>query len=384
MLIDINCPVEFRGYEITIDKKKELTSCALKLFNLADKEIDSVELCLQCFDPFGEPVGDLKTNKVNHILQDLNARGKTFFGDNKPIPLSDHPTTRTVRVTINRVKFTDGEVWAQGEYDLIDISTEKLTGKALEEMRALVGEDAICYAHKTSDYLQCVCGRANHLESSKCIRCGRVFEELFVYAISAELVKNKLNVINSLKVEKAKQVEIECKKQSEIDALKRKALFNKNLKVLIPIAIVIILAFAICFHLELIKPQPPYIKDLKANMESVDKSFDQIVEHLNNIESMTMTSYTLWGEQLIALTEELDQLIEEAKTLEPTAEHEDIHELYLSAVDLFSRANYFMRIAVYNSDTPLIFQIYNRIAIERIEEGWRLYHKVQDMLSALD
>jgi len=99
MLLDIYSPVEIRSYEIKKSKHKDLVYCAVSFFNISEKTAASVEFSLFCYDSFGQPVsGEPPANEIKSTIQDKQVASGKRFGEEEPVPLPDHPTTRSVEV----------------------------------------------------------------------------------------------------------------------------------------------------------------------------------------------------------------------------------------------------------------------------------------------
>ncbi len=84
MLIDLNCPVEPRGYEIQINKRKQITYCVVDFFNLSQKNVASFEATLYCYDSFGNPTGEPPELRI--MIQDENVHSRSNFKKTVPLP----------------------------------------------------------------------------------------------------------------------------------------------------------------------------------------------------------------------------------------------------------------------------------------------------------
>lgn len=192
MQVVIDSPVEPRKYEIQLDNQEDLPYCKVIFCNLSSKNVASIEYTLHCFNSFGEPVGEPPDNQVKEFLQDINVGSKHFFSSRKPTQLKNHKTTRVVEIIVDKVKFIDGYVWARGKYEPIKIKTERLTGAELADLKMHAGNDAICYAKITDSYWQCICGRVNAFESSKCMRCDRDQDKIINEASNQKTVNYEI------------------------------------------------------------------------------------------------------------------------------------------------------------------------------------------------
>jgi len=227
MLVDLYAPIEPRGYEIKRDKQKDLTYIALSVFNLSDKIITAIDLRLLCFDSFGKPVGGEDNNEVEVSFQDKVIASRSFY-DSENVPLPQHPTTRTVEIIVNKVMHSGGTTWEKGDYELLDLRTEKVKGDDLYRLKEVAGKDAVCYAReKEKDFWQCVCGRANFPDAETCIRCEREKQFLINDCSSKTRVAAENERILK-KAEEEEQKRWEKQEQEEKKRLEQKALEEKE------------------------------------------------------------------------------------------------------------------------------------------------------------
>lgn len=250
MLVDFYSPVELRSYEIMKSKHKDLVYCAVSFLNLSEKTLSSVEFSLFCYDSFGQPVGgEPPTNEVRATFQDKQVVSGKNFGEEELVPLSDHPTTRSVEVIVNKVAFADGSIWEKGDYELIDLQTAKLSGQEQEDLKKVAGAEAVCYAREEDDFWQCACGRGNLPDAESCIRCGLEKEFVIQLCSSKEKVSEELER-RRREEEEEKERELQEKRMKEEEENKiRKQKGFKALKFIIPSVIVIILAWAVITYL---------------------------------------------------------------------------------------------------------------------------------------
>ena len=95
-------------------------------------------------------------------------------------------------------------------------------------MKKVAGEDAICYSRQEEDYWQCVCGRANLVEGSGCIRCGRLRESILYCAASEEDVNAELQRLKKQQEEDVNAELQRLKKQQEEEEEKRKMILMQT------------------------------------------------------------------------------------------------------------------------------------------------------------
>ncbi|WP_053956812.1 hypothetical protein [Inediibacterium massiliense] len=188
---DITCPVEADSLKIEINENTNILYCSIKFFNLSAKIISSIKGTFECFNSFGEPVNGLENNKKNFTIQDELGYPKTYFGENKKIPLPNYTDTRQIKVTIDKILFKDNSIWEKQYYekeDMINIKT--LSEEELENLKLVAGNDSKCYPKENEKFWVCVCGIVNRKNYMKCIGCDRKKEYVFQnYANTNKLIE---------------------------------------------------------------------------------------------------------------------------------------------------------------------------------------------------
>lgn len=194
MYLDIDCPVEVRGFKIEINEKLGLTYCSINFLNISNKIVSSIKFIIKCYDSFGQPVGN--ENEVETIIQDESANPKTYFGINKKVLLSNQPSTRNVDIIITNILFNDGTTWEKGNYEPIKVEFNKVVDKQeLHNLRSIAGSDAICYYSENNEGWICTCGRLNKKDSSQCKRCDRTREFNLSVLDSRESIDRKIKLL---------------------------------------------------------------------------------------------------------------------------------------------------------------------------------------------
>ncbi len=173
MRIDLQCPVEVWRC-ILPDEPKE--PCELILFNLDEKVIVSVEITMILVDENGSEI-----SRVVERAHDMNGLPGENFSMLMELPENMVKAgVSRLEVTVEKAWFEDGIVWRKARGSLIEYTTNALPmGRNLSKLRYIAGPDAIGYPERQGSLWLCVCGRPNHANQAKCVRCGRGQEEVF-------------------------------------------------------------------------------------------------------------------------------------------------------------------------------------------------------------
>lgn len=171
MHVDLHCPVELLSWELLHDDRGK-TRAYLTFGNLSAYRVSSLEVTLYC------RTGDGETVKQKLLPQAPDAAPGQPFALNAPVKLPEGvvqlwPFFRRIRFEGVRRSYVGDE---SRTCEIPD--PQRPTGRTLDRLRALAGEDAWCYAAKYPGCWQCVCGRANPARRSKCLRCKRGAEQV--------------------------------------------------------------------------------------------------------------------------------------------------------------------------------------------------------------
>ena len=173
MKVDLSCPVELRGYELTSDDAGR-TRASVRLYNLAGRRISAFEAVVRW-----ENSRTGASAAVPFTAEHLRAGGRSYF----TLSLSTDLVCAADYVELNftRVRFEDGDrEWRAGGGMIVEISeTEPLSGPEQNALLALAGEDAIRFPEENEKTWTCVCGRVNLQSGRPCVRCGRGHDDVF-------------------------------------------------------------------------------------------------------------------------------------------------------------------------------------------------------------
>ena len=150
MQIDLTCPCEvFR----TAMPTEEIPAASLVLFNLSDRVIVSAEITLLLQD-----AGGAEKERVVFRGRALNGRPHSTFSMNIPCP----PTSGAVQAeaTIEKVWFSDNEVWRRSEHEPVEYEPNALpVSRGLTNLKFAAGENAVGWPSQQDGLWVCVCGR---------------------------------------------------------------------------------------------------------------------------------------------------------------------------------------------------------------------------------
>lgn len=237
-----NSPVVIAAGVLLKDTATGKVLAQLKLRNITGKIIRAVIVHIYAADVTGNTVCS-----TEYQYLDLHATRDTFFGQKSAIILSDN-TARSFAVQVKSVIFSDGSTWSEDCEQWDSLPTPQtlftvLMDRELEvQYRLIHGNSALVYPMEYKDLWFCTCGALNHAHESNCNKCRRAFSKLMsttkeelVTARDARLEEQRR------KEEDAKQRRIELAKREEERKAALRAKIKKTVKIVTPIAAVLIL-----------------------------------------------------------------------------------------------------------------------------------------------
>lgn len=216
MRIDLSCPVENRGSTVKTNSENDEQYLLLKLLNISEKTITSVDFNVKVYDENGTELATLPIE-----LTELEAAPKEFFAENKAISLAEVSDAKNFVVEVTHATFVDEEPYSPSEENTIEVTTKEAPVDDVIALREFVPE-AVCYAEENDDHWKCVCGRPNFLDSENCVRCSLEKE----VALTKFTSKASLDIAIEEKEEALKQAEI----AAEAEALAKIAAKKKQQK----------------------------------------------------------------------------------------------------------------------------------------------------------
>lgn len=234
MRIDLTCPVELWHCKMPTLADPVLT---MQVYNLSDKEVSSIQVCVLCFDAEGEQFA----RRVERI-QGLDAPSRHAF--EMAMEAEEGADAQDLEVVIEKTWFDDGTVWRRGAAPSMDYApTPLLSGERLQVMQELAGRDAASYPSDQGNVWVCVCGRPNGAKEEECRRCHRDKHEIFTKLNEASIEKIILARQNALEEAQRRQREEARRVAQEKEARQKKR--RRRRKILILSASAVVLAGAI-------------------------------------------------------------------------------------------------------------------------------------------
>lgn len=233
MKIDLSCPIEMLSAQILQDGVG-----TLRLLNLSAKTIASVEVTVET-----------TTGRGMHRVMDVNAAEGTRF--ELSIPAPETREGQEASGVVERVWFADASVWRRDMNATYTYTQNALApGRALDELRFVAGQDAMCYPSEQEPLWVCVCGGVNSQERGLCRVCGRdragTFEHYNEEAVAAA-VKRREEEMN----EQAQKAVRESSEREQARALlERRRKRRRRIIALCVTVAVLAVAFSVFYALE--------------------------------------------------------------------------------------------------------------------------------------
>ena len=146
-LLQPQCPVYLHCSRICSDPRSGASFAQLRLVNRSDWAIRTVLVSIECLNADGRICDTLR----ERFLVNCNALPHSVFGEEQLLALSHEPI-EALRVTIERVLFSDGLSW-----------------RRLPEQRIVTVQEA--------GWRRCSCAMPNPPEASGCLLCGKPLDE---------------------------------------------------------------------------------------------------------------------------------------------------------------------------------------------------------------
>ncbi len=163
MQLDLSCPVELVGYDLTHDGHG--ARGFVHLTNLSDKPVTGFEAVITWQGEGGDMDIPLASGA---ILAPPHA------GFVLPIETDPAPSGQWTGLSFVRIDFEGAPSWHGNPKRFSDVTMpEKPSPRELEALKRVAGPDAAVRPVRAKDYWVCACGRANLLRSYGCDRCGR-------------------------------------------------------------------------------------------------------------------------------------------------------------------------------------------------------------------
>ena len=195
MRIDLSCPVELWHCKIPTPDEPV---CVMQMYNLSEKTVSSLQMCILCFDEAGEQFA----RQVERV-KTRDALSQHAFEIS--VESEEGAQAHDLEILTEKVWFEDGTVWRRGEHPLTAYQpSPALSGGRLQVMQELAGADACCFPSDQGTVWVCVCGRPNAAGEEACSRCGREKHDVF-FKLNQAAVENIIIKRESAREEKERR-----------------------------------------------------------------------------------------------------------------------------------------------------------------------------------
>jgi hypothetical protein len=161
--LDLGCPVELLGYDLTHDERG--VKGFVRLHNLSDHPVTGFEAVITWQGDGGSADIPLMAGPI------LAAPHEPFV---LPLEAEAAPNGHWSGLFFVQVDFDGAPPWRGNPRRLTEVVLpEKPSPLELEALRRVAGPDAAVRPHDAGAYWVCACGRANPGHSPGCDRCGR-------------------------------------------------------------------------------------------------------------------------------------------------------------------------------------------------------------------
>lgn len=225
-------PVIISAGALLVDNQSNDILAQLKFQNITDNIIKAISVQIVQLDVLGNKLGDT----VPYQYLDLHLSRDEEEGQKVPVYLPDR-TTRSFRVSIEKVIFDDNKIWECKEDRWLPL-TPQVTLEQYLGSHELVKQYCIKYGNNCKykpymqyDLWQCSCGVYNHNSENVCHKCGNKIAELA-----------SIN-LDQLKEECGARIKIEKKRRNQKNAAEAKR--RKKIAISISGIIVAILIISI-------------------------------------------------------------------------------------------------------------------------------------------
>ncbi len=214
MKIDLSCPVEV--WEASCPSP-EREACGLKLFNLTDKTVNSVEI-----NAFTRDKNNRELQHIIHRCYSLHGHPHAAF--EAAIAMEYDPMAVGTEAAVTKVWFDDNTVWRKTRDPLAEYTPNELGPcKDLDMLHYVAGPNAVGFPEEQEQVWLCICGRPNSLQSGICARCGQPKERIFE-TYNRENIRNQFD-------RKEHQLDLRSRAVREDNArlqMEREAEYNKK------------------------------------------------------------------------------------------------------------------------------------------------------------
>ncbi len=234
MRIDLSCPVENQGTIIKTNTETNEPYLLLKLFNLSEKTISSMEFRVLAYSANGDELDQMEVS-----LQGLSAQPKTYFAENKAVSLVGMEHAKHFFVAVDKVTFLDDSVYEPNEENIIETDDAIASIDDAILLRHFVPQ-AVCFASEHEDHWTCVCGRPNFVDAPQCVRCFSEKEDVLRRFSSRETVNCALEQEHEEEEKRMQEEEARLKLEKEHKKQKTKKAITISVISVIVLAILFV------------------------------------------------------------------------------------------------------------------------------------------------
>ena len=175
----------------------------LKFRNISSKTVSAVKVMITTYAVNGAV---LEANYEYQYLDLQIPRGQDF-GQKVPIYVPNL-STRSYRVRVNEVVFSDGEIWTTGDHKVFEILPQQVLKDFFKDQGLVKqyelenGVPCTFVPCEISDLWFCTCGAINHNNEKNCFKCGLELQSQ-ISRLNIEQLKNAASI--RLKNEQVKE-----------------------------------------------------------------------------------------------------------------------------------------------------------------------------------
>ena len=241
MRIDLSCPVEMWHCKMPTAESPYL---AMQIYNLSDMEVNSVQICVLCFDQEGEQF-------ARHVERVQGIEIPARHAYELTLAVEEAIEAQDLEIIIQKAWFVDGTVWRKGSAPSLEYTPSPiLQSDQLRVMQELAGPDAACFPSDQGAVWVCVCGRANAARDDQCRRCRRDKHELFTKLNEAAVEKIIITRQNILEEQQRLQRQEARKAAQEKEAREKRRRRIRRIIITTVILVLVLggLAYGVYFH----------------------------------------------------------------------------------------------------------------------------------------
>ena len=382
--IDLTSPVEILACQLP---KKDYAACDLTLFNLSGDQVTSVEATLTLKDESGEEIA-----RVIHRARSLDGAPRQPFV--MTVPAENMTRAKDWEATVDKVWFDNSSIWRRARGSLIEYTPNNLKpSNALNNLRAVMGEDAVGYPVEQGGLWLCVCGRPNDGQGEQCVRCGRKKADVFRRG-SKEAVEEAVAKNESRLAEQGKQaLQGSSDRQLEREKEHRKKMRRRIIAAVAAIVLVLLVGGAY-FGVTRIAPRMKYQEAVTAfesgAYQEAEEGFLALGEYSDSADYVLKCRYEAalkqleagGAEQLAAAREAFAALgdFEDAATMVTECDYREALQL-MNADDREAAMTRFSELGDYQDSATMVKRLQYLDAEDLLASGE--YEKAREIFASL-